>query len=86
MVDPTQISIIVNLAPLSSVKQLRTTLGHIGYYRKLIKGYDYATTPLENLLKKNNKYQWTKECQQSFDILKQKMVIVPILVFPDWNK
>jgi len=28
MVDPTKISIIVNLPPPNSVKQLRTTLGH----------------------------------------------------------
>jgi hypothetical protein len=31
-------------------------------------------------------FQWTKECQQSLDTLKQKMVTVPILVFPDWSK
>jgi hypothetical protein len=41
---------------------------------------------MEKLLKKYNKFQWTKECQQSFDILKQKMVTVPILVFLDWSK
>ena len=39
MVDPAKIAIIVNLPPPKSVKQLCTTLGHIGYYRKFIKGY-----------------------------------------------
>ena len=39
MVDPTKIAIIVNLPPPASVKQLRTTLGHIGYYQKFIRGY-----------------------------------------------
>ena len=39
MVDPTKIAIIVNLPPPTSVKQLRTTLEHTGYYRKFIKGY-----------------------------------------------
>ena len=38
---------------------------------------------MENLLKKDCQFSWTEECQQSFDTLKQKMVTVPILVFPD---
>jgi hypothetical protein len=41
---------------------------------------------MEKLLKKYSKFQWTEEFQQSFDTLKKKMVIVPILVFPDWSK
>ncbi len=42
--------------------------------------------PMEKLLKKEAKFEWTKECQHSFDILKHKMVTAPILVFPDWTK
>jgi hypothetical protein len=41
---------------------------------------------MEKLLKKDSKFQWTEECQQSFDTLKKKMVTVSILVFPDWSK
>lgn len=86
MVDPAKIAIIVNFEPPNSVKQLRTTLGHTGYYCKFIKEYAQITSPLEKLLKKDVKYKWIKECQQSFNILKEKMVFVPILVFPDWQK
>jgi hypothetical protein len=41
---------------------------------------------MEMLLKKYYHFGWTDECQQSFDTLKQKMVIAPILVFPNWSK
>jgi hypothetical protein len=41
---------------------------------------------MENLLKKDCHFGWSEECQQSFDTLKQKMVTMPILVFPDWSK
>jgi hypothetical protein len=41
---------------------------------------------MENLLKKDYQFEWKDECQQSFDTLKQKMVTMPILVFPDWSK
>jgi hypothetical protein len=41
---------------------------------------------MEKILKKDCQFQWTEECQQSFDTLKQKMVTAPILVFPYWSK
>ena len=62
MVDPAKIAIIVNLPPPATVKQLRTTLGHIGYYRKFIKVYAQITAPMEKLLKRDAKYAWTEEC------------------------
>jgi hypothetical protein len=86
LVDPSKIAIIVDLPPPTLVKQLCTALGHTGYYRKFVKGYAQIKTPMENFLNKDCQYEWTDECQQSFDTLKQKMVTTPILVFPDWNK
>ena len=86
MVDPAKIAIIVNLPPPKSVKQLRTILGHTGYYRKFIKGYAHITTSMEKKLKKDIKFEWTPECQESLNILKEKMVTTPILLFPDWSK
>jgi hypothetical protein len=38
------------------------------------------------MLNKDSKFQWTEECQQSFNTLKKKMVIAPIFCFPDWSK
>jgi hypothetical protein len=35
LVDPAKIAVIVNLPPPKSVRQLRETLGHTGYYRNL---------------------------------------------------
>jgi hypothetical protein len=41
---------------------------------------------MEKILKKDYQFHWIEECQQNFDTLKQKMVIMPIMVFPDWSK
>jgi hypothetical protein len=41
---------------------------------------------MEKLLKKEAKFQWNEDCQKGLDVLKQKLVTVPILVFPDWKK
>jgi hypothetical protein len=83
LVDPSKIAIIVDLPPPTSVKQLHTTLGHTGYYKKIIKGYAQITVPMEKLLKTDCQFGWIDECQKSFDTLKQKMVTVLILFFPD---
>jgi hypothetical protein len=48
LVDPAKIVVIVNLPPPKSVRQLRATLGHTGYYRKFIKGYAQITVSMEN--------------------------------------
>jgi hypothetical protein len=74
LVDPTKIAVIMELEPPTSVRQLRETLGHTGYYRKFIKGYAQITTPMENLLKKEAKFQWNEDCQKGLDTLKQKLV------------
>jgi hypothetical protein len=41
---------------------------------------------MENILRKDTRYQWNDECQHGLDTLKEKMVTAPIFVFPDWEK
>eukprot|EP00253_Pinus_taeda_P002332 PITA_02332 len=83
MVEPAKIVVIINLEASRSVKQLRATLGHTGYYRKFVKDYAQITTHMEKLLKKDNIFYWDEQCQRSMDFLKEKMVTALILVFPD---
>jgi hypothetical protein len=86
LVDPANITVIFNLPPPKSVHQLRETLGRIGYYRKFIEGYAQIIVSMEKMLKKDTKFQWNEDCQQGLEMLKEKMVTTPILVFPDWEK
>ena len=83
LVDPTKIALILSLPPPTNVKMLRATLGHTGYYHKFIRGYATITTPMKKLLKKDAMFLWSPECQSSFDMLKAKMVLTPILIFLD---
>lgn len=86
MVEPTNISIIVNLEAPKNVKKLCATLGHTRYYGRFIKEYAQITASMERLLKKDLTFCWNEDCQKSLDVLKEKMVTAPILVFPDWKK
>jgi hypothetical protein len=85
LVDPAKVLVIVNMPPLTSAKQLRSMLGHIGYYRRFIRRYENITTLLENLLKKAEVFQWTPECDKAFETLKDKLNTTPILIFPNWE-
>ena len=78
--------IILNLPLPTSFMQLRSVLGHIGYYSKFIRGYVVITAPMEKLLKKDAKFHWTAACQESLHKLKKAMATAPILVFPDWKE
>jgi hypothetical protein len=42
-------------------------------------------SPLEKLMKKFELFRWTLECDKAFDILKEKLSIAPILIFPNWE-
>ena len=86
LVDPTNIALIVNLPPPTNVKQLGMTLGHMGYYRKFIRGYVAITMPMEKLLKKYVQIKLSHECQGSIDTLNKNMVATPILVSSYWMK
>ena len=44
------------------------------------------TAPIERFLKKDTKFQWTDEFQESLDKMKSKMVVAPIVLFPDLKK
>ena len=73
------------MKPPINPKQVRVLLGHIGYYRNFIRDYSDMTYPLEELLKEDQEFRWTEECQISFDKLKRKLVEAPILKFPNWS-
>ena len=84
-VEFAKIKIILDLKPPLNPKKVRVLLGNTGYYRKFIRHYSDMTYPLEELLKEYQEYEWTKECDASFDALKKKLVKAPIHRFPNWS-
>ncbi|GFW10818.1 retrovirus-related Pol polyprotein from transposon 17.6 [Trichonephila clavipes] len=75
----TNVEIIKKLLPPRNVKDLQRFLGSINVYYKFIPQYAKLRMPLNNLLKKNQNWNWTPECQQSFQKLKDRLISKPIL-------
>jgi len=57
-----------------------------GYYRKFIENYAKEAKPLTKLLKKQETFNWTEECEKAFEFFIQKLTTNPILVYPDFEK
>jgi hypothetical protein len=84
-VDKAKIQIIEKLPPPTSVKGIRSFLGHAGFYRRFIKDFSKITKPLCSLLEKNNTFDFSQECLHAFNTLKEKLITAPIIVAPDWD-
>jgi hypothetical protein len=57
-----------------------------GYYRRFIKGFSKITKPMTELLEKDKKFKWTPACEASFQELKKRITITPVLVMPNMEK
>lgn len=77
--DPDRIQTIQNLKEPTKKKELQSFLGMINYLREFIPNMSELTTPLRELLKKNNLWSWSPQCQQCFVKLKETLSSLPTL-------
>lgn len=84
-VDKAKIDVINNLPPPTSVKGVRSFLGHAGFYRRFIQDFSRITKPLCTLLEMNMSFQFDEACLSAFELLKKRLVSAPIVVGPDWT-
>jgi len=84
-VDRAKIDTISKLPPPTSVKSIRSFLGHAGFYRRFIRDFSKITRPMTRLLEKDVSFVFDDECLKAFVFLKEKLVSAPILVAPDWS-
>ena len=74
-----------NSPAMTTVKGIRSFLGHTSFYRRFIKDFSKISRPLCRLLEKDAKLDFDEACKVAFDEIKSILVIAPIMVTPDWN-
>ena len=84
-VDPAKIEVIQTLPIPTKLKDIRSFLGHAGYYRHFIKDFSKIANPLYKLLTKEAEFNWTPKCDEAFLQLKKLLTTTPILQGPNWN-
>ncbi|RDX98095.1 Retrovirus-related Pol polyprotein, partial [Mucuna pruriens] len=84
-VDKSKIGIITSLPNPTSVREVRSFLGHVGFYRRFIKNFNKLTLPLSKLLQKDMKFKFDQPCIKAFQELKNQLTSAPILQAPNWT-
>jgi site-specific DNA-cytosine methylase len=97
-VTPTaaKVMAIKELRVPTSVAELQSVLGFMGYYRSFVPNYSQLQQPLNTLLKKGVKWEWTQEHQSAYDALKLALCqegnalrrfdeSLPCKLYTDWS-
>ena len=85
-VDQAKFSIIRNLMPPTTVKGIRSFLGHAGFYRRFIRDFSKIARPLCRLMEKDTEFYFDESCKKAFEEIKSRLVEAPIMVKPYWNR
>nr|GEX83891.1 reverse transcriptase domain-containing protein [Tanacetum cinerariifolium] len=84
-VDRAKVDVIAKLPYPTTVKGVRSFLGHAGFYRRFIQDFYKIARPMTHLLEKERPFMFSKDYIDAFETLKKKLNEAPILVVPDWN-
>ena len=84
--DPDKTDRVNHWPTPESAKEVQQFLGLVNYYRRFIKDFASLAKPLHRLTEKGRVFTWTKESDQAFNTLKQKLTSAPVLALPNWSK
>jgi hypothetical protein len=77
-VDPGKVKEILDWMPPTNVSEIQSFLGLAGYYRRFINDFSKIANPMMKLLEKNKAFEWTAECQASFEELNKSLTSTPV--------
>ncbi|CAN6707349.1 unnamed protein product [Malus baccata var. baccata] len=84
-VDKSKVDLVRYLPSPISVREVRSFLGHAGFYRRFIKDFSKIAQPLCRLLQKDVSFEFNEACEKAFKHLKELLTTAPIITPPDWS-
>ena len=71
------------MPPPTSVKGIRSFLGHVGFYKRFIKDFSKVAKALCSLLEHDKPFHFDKDYLQAFRELKKALITAPVVIAPD---
>lgn len=87
--DPQKVQKMLAFQRPTTVQEVRSFLGLIGFYRRFIKDFSKVAKPLTQLLSatpKGQSVKWGQREQKAYETLRYKLVQAPILAYPNLQK
>ncbi|GBN43724.1 Retrovirus-related Pol polyprotein from transposon 297 [Araneus ventricosus] len=84
--DPEKTKAVVDWPRPETVHYLRSFLGLCTYYRRFVRNFSAIARPLHKLTEARSNFNWTEECEKSFNSLKQALITSPVLTYPRTDK
>ena len=84
--DLAKVEAVSNWKRPTNASVIRSFLGLAGYYRKFVADFSKLAMPLTTLTRKGKKFEWTEDCEKSFQELKRRLTSAPILTIPDGDE
>lgn len=81
--DPKKVQCIVGAQAPANKKELKSWMGLIQYYGRFCSRLSETTSPLRDLLGEKVPFNWSAECEEAFQKVKQLITSAPILAFYD---
>src|SRR3979409_2050553 len=84
--DPKKLAGISDWPSPKNLRQVRSFLGFGNFYRRFIERFSHIVRPLTALTKKDRPFEWTSECENAFQTLKERFLKAPVLTMPDQDQ
>ena len=84
-IDPGRVEAIKAIVLPHNKKAMQSFLGKINFVRRFISNFAEIVKPLQEMIKKDSNFKWSKERKEAFDKIKEAIAKAPTLQSPNFD-
>lgn len=85
-IDPEKVNQVMQMAEPRNISEIQSFMGTCNCFRRFVPNFTTVIKPINMLLRKDQRFEWSNECQESFENIKRLISNAPVLSYPDNNK